>query len=80
MGRLEEADNDYRALEELAGTVLDRPAATALQVKGLTNRNRFTEAIDLVIRSLRECGIDVPDAERMPAAIDRQFARLYKWL
>ena len=80
LGRLEEADNDYRALEELAGTVLDRPAATALQVKGLTNRNRFTEAIDLVIRSLRECGIDVPDAERMPAAIDRQFARLYQWL
>ena len=80
LGRLEEADKDYCVLEELAGTVLDRPAATALQVKGLTNRNRFTEAIDLVIRSLRECGIDVPDAERMPAAIDRQFARLYQWL
>jgi signal transduction histidine kinase len=80
LGRLEEADEDYRVLEELAGTVLDRPAATALQVKGLTNRNRFTEAIGLVIRSLRECGIDVPDAEHMPAAIDRQFARLYQWL
>jgi signal transduction histidine kinase len=80
LGRLEEADEDYRALEELAATVLDRPAATALQVKGLTNRNRFSEAIDLVTRSLRECGIDVPDAERMPAAIDRQFARLYQWL
>ncbi len=80
LGRLEEADEDYRVLEELARTVLDRPAATALQVKGLTNRNRFTEAIDLVIRSLRECGIDVPDAEHMPAAIDRQFARLYQWL
>jgi signal transduction histidine kinase len=80
LGRLEEADEDYRALEELATTVLDRRAATALQVKGLTHRNRFTEAIDLVIRSLRECGIDVPDAERMPAAIDRQFARMYQWL
>ena len=80
LGRLEEADEDYRVLEELAGTVLDRSAATALQVKGLTNRNRFTEAIDLVIRSLCECGIDVPDSERMPAAIDRQFARLYQWL
>jgi signal transduction histidine kinase len=80
LGRLEEADEDYHALEELAATVLDRQAATALQVKGLTHRNRFIEAIDLVIRSLRECGIDVPDADRMPAAIDRQFARLYEWL
>jgi signal transduction histidine kinase len=80
LGRLEEADADYRVLEELAATVLDRPAATALQVKGLTARNRFTEAIELVVRSLRECGIDVPAAERMPAAIDRQFAKLYEWL
>ena len=80
LGRLEEADEDYRVLDKLAATVLERPAATALQVKGLTHRNRFTEAIHLVIRSLRECGIDVPGAERMPAAIDRQFARLYQWL
>jgi signal transduction histidine kinase len=80
LGRLEEADEDYRALETLTANVLDRPAATALQVKSLTSRNRFTEAIDLVIRSLRECGIDVPDAEHLPAEIDRQFARLYQWL
>nr|WP_296064358.1 AAA family ATPase [uncultured Actinoplanes sp.] len=80
LGRMEEADEDYRALEELAPSVLDRPAATALQVKGLTHRTRFAEAIDLVIRSLRECGIDVPGTERMPAAIERQFAQLYQWL
>ncbi len=80
LGRLEEADEDYRVLEELTATVLDRAAATALQVKGLTHRNRFPEAIDLVIRSLRECGIDIPDADRMPAEIGRQFARLYQWL
>jgi signal transduction histidine kinase len=80
LGRLEEADEDYRMLAELAASVLDRPAATALQVKGLTHRNRFPEAIDLVVRSLRECGIDVPDAEHMAAAVDRQFARMYQWL
>ncbi|WP_250032313.1 protein kinase domain-containing protein [Paractinoplanes maris] len=80
LGRLEEADEDYRMLEELAASVLDRPAATALQVKGLTHRNRFPEAIDLVVRSLRECGIDVPDTEHMAAAVDRQFARMYEWL
>ncbi|XVU28029.1 AAA family ATPase [Actinoplanes sp. CA-054009] len=80
MGRLEAADDDYRKLEELATSVLDRAAATALQVTGLTHRNRFPEAIDLGIRSLRECGIDVPGADQMPAAVDRQFARLYEWL
>jgi signal transduction histidine kinase/predicted ATPase len=80
LGRLEEADADYRVLEESAATVLDRRTATALQVRGLTSRNRFAEAIQLVIRSLRECGIDVPDAERMPAEIDQHFARLYQWL
>ncbi|XVV15006.1 AAA family ATPase [Actinoplanes sp. CA-131856] len=80
LGRLEAADDDYRVLEELAASVLDRPAATALQVTGLTHRNRFPEAIDLAVRSLRECGIDVPGADEMPAAVDRQFARLYEWL
>jgi signal transduction histidine kinase len=80
LGRLEEADEDYRALEGLTATVLDRPRATTLQVKSLTSRNRLTEAIDLVTRSLGECGIDVPDAERLPAEIDRLFARMYDWL
>ena len=80
LGRLEEADEEYRAIEELAATALDRADATAVQVRSLTHRNRFTEAIDLVTRSLRECGIDVPAAERMPAAIDRQFDHLYRWL
>ncbi|MDR3035069.1 MAG: AAA family ATPase [Kitasatospora sp.] len=80
LGRLEEADEDYRALETLTVTALDRPAATALQVKSLSNRSRFAEAIDLGVRSLRECGIDVPDAQHMPAAIARQFSRLEQWL
>ncbi|WP_164842630.1 protein kinase domain-containing protein [Actinoplanes solisilvae] len=80
LGRLEEADEDYRVLEGLATSILDRSTATALQVKGLTHRNRFPEAIALVVRSLRECGIDVPDAEHMPSAVDRQFTRMYQWL
>jgi signal transduction histidine kinase/predicted ATPase len=80
LGRLEEADEDYHALEALAATVLDHPSATALQVRSLTNRNRFTEAVQLATRSLRACGIDVPDAGRMPATIGRQFARLEQWL
>jgi signal transduction histidine kinase len=80
LGRLEEADEDYRALEDLTATVLGRPRATTLQVKSLTSRNRLTEAIDLVTRSLRECGIDVPDTERLPAEIDSRLARMYEWL
>ena len=34
----------------------------------------------LGLESLRELGIDVPAADRLPAELDRQFGYLYRWL
>ncbi len=80
LGRLDEADEEYRAIDELSSTVMQRAAATGVQVRGLTYRNRFAEALDLGLASLRELGIDVPAPDRLPARLDHQFGYLYHWL
>jgi signal transduction histidine kinase len=80
LGRLEEADEEYRAIEEVSATALDRAAATAVQVSSLTARARYVEAIGLGLDSLRELGITVPAGDRLPAELGRQFERLYRWL
>ena len=80
LGRLEEADEEYRTIEGLCPTALDRADATAVQVRSLTHRNRFAEAIGLGLESLRELGITVPAADRLPAELDHQFGYLYRWL
>jgi signal transduction histidine kinase len=80
LGRLEEADEEYQAIERLCPTVTQRADATAVQVLSLTNRTRFAEAIGLGVGSLREIGIPVPAADRLPADLDRQFGYLYRWL
>src|SRR5262249_47811690 len=43
-GRLDEADEEYRAIERLCPAVLDRAAATAVQVTSLTHATRAAEA------------------------------------
>jgi signal transduction histidine kinase len=80
LGRLEEADEEYRTIEALCTTAVQRADATAVQVRSLTNRTRFAEAVGLGIGSLRELGITVPAAGRLPADLDRQFGHLYRWL
>ncbi|HUL26655.1 MAG TPA: AAA family ATPase, partial [Streptosporangiaceae bacterium] len=80
MGRLAEADEEYRIIEGLCPTAMDRADATAVQVTGLTHQNRLTEAIGLSLESLRELGVAVPAADRLPAELDRQFDYLYRWL
>jgi signal transduction histidine kinase/predicted Ser/Thr protein kinase len=80
MGRLEEADDEYRTIEALGPTALPRADATVVQVRSLTHRNRFAEAIGLGIESLRELGIAVPAADRLPGELDHQFDYLYRWL
>ena len=79
LGRLEEADEEYRTIEELCATVLDRADATAVQVRSLTQRKR-TDAFELGLESLRELGISVPAADRTAADLDHQLGYLYRWL
>jgi GAF domain-containing protein len=80
LGRLEEADEEYRTIERLCPAVLDRADATTVQVRSLTHRTRFAEAIGLGLESLRELGITVPAADRLAAELDDQFGYLYRWL
>ena len=80
LGRLEEADEEYRTIEGLCPTAVERADATAVQVRSLTHRNRLTEAIGLGLDALRELGIAVPAADRLAAELDRQFDYLYRWL
>ena len=67
-------------IEQLSTTALERADATAVQIHSLTHRNRFTEAIALGIDQLRELGITVPAADRLPVELDHQFEDLYRWL
>ena len=80
MGRLDEADEEYRTIDELHPTMIEREAATEMQVRSLTFRNRYAEAVSLGLASLGELGITVPAADRLPARLDRQFDYLYRWL
>jgi predicted ATPase/signal transduction histidine kinase len=80
LGRLEEADEEYRTIGQLGPAVLDRPDATVVQVDSLIHRNRFPDAVGLGLASLRELGITVPAAGRLPAEADQQFGHLYRWL
>jgi signal transduction histidine kinase len=80
LGRLEEADNEYRTIEQLCPGVLDRADTTAVQVHSVTHRTRYAEALRLGLESLRELGITVPAADRLAAEIDHQFGYWYEWL
>ena len=50
LGRLDEADEEYRSIEELCPTALEGADATAVQVHSLSHRTRFAEAIELGLR------------------------------
>ena len=65
LGRLEEADEEYRTIERLCPAVLDRADATAVQVHSVTHRLRFAEALRLGRQALRELGITVPAADQL---------------
>jgi diguanylate cyclase (GGDEF)-like protein len=80
VARMDEADEEYRTIVGLRPTTMERAAATGVQVRSLTFRNRYAEALSLGLASLRELGITVPAADRLPVELDRQFDHLYRWL
>jgi signal transduction histidine kinase len=80
MGRLEDADEEFRSLEGLRPTATDRAGATSVQIRSLTHRKRFADATALGVAALRELGITVPPADRITAELDHQFGHFYRWL
>ena len=66
--------------ERLCPAVLDRADATAVQVRSVTHRTRFAEALRLGLESLRELGIAAPVSDRLAAELDHQFGSWYRWL
>ncbi|MEV6969361.1 diguanylate cyclase [Hamadaea sp. NPDC051192] len=80
IGRLEEADDEYRTIVGLGPSIGQRAPATGVQVRSLTFRNRYAQALNLGLASLRELGVKVPATERLPAELDGQFEYLYQWL
>ena len=79
-GRLDDADEEYRAIQELRPTALERADAAALQVHSLTHRSRFAEAVALGAEILRQLGLAVPATDRFGDDLERQFGHLYRWL
>ena len=80
IGRVDEADEEYRTIEGLSTTAFDRADATAVQVRSLTHRKLFPAAIRLGVDSLRQLGITVPAVDRLPVELAHQFDHLYRWL
>jgi len=80
LGRLDEADEDYRIIDRLGGSVLQRVDATCVQVRSLTGRKLLTEAIELAVGTLRELGVSLPESGALPELLARYFDYLYRWL
>jgi signal transduction histidine kinase len=80
VARLDEADEEYRTIEQLGPSALRRADPAAVQVRSLTHRNRFAEAVGLGIELLRELGIAVPAPDRLPTELDHRLDELYAWL
>jgi signal transduction histidine kinase len=80
LGRFEEADEDYRAIEALSGSAMERAGAAAVQAKSLTHRGHWTAAIELGTGAAAELGIRVPGRAELPGELDRHLETLFRWL
>ena len=80
MGRLDEADEEYRAIEAVCRNPVDLGKAAAVQVLSLTHARRLPEAIALGLDVLAQLGIAVPTTDGMLAELGQQFENLLQWL
>ncbi len=71
LGRLDEADEAYRLVDELCRTPRERVDAAIVQVRSLTHRLRYREAMTLGVDLLRQLGIAVPPDERLNAEVEQ---------
>jgi signal transduction histidine kinase len=80
LGRFDEADEEYRVIEEICTTATQRADATVVQLLSLTQRGRLMDAVGFGLESLAELGITVPGIDRLATELDNQFDHLYRWL
>lgn len=79
LGRLDEADEAYRAIEALGSDALSLVDAACVQVSSLSNRGRPREAVELGLTLLRKLGLAVP-RKIAASSIERQLNVLCRWV
>ncbi|MEV0453980.1 diguanylate cyclase [Catellatospora methionotrophica] len=80
LGRLDEADAVYAAIDRLCHHPAQHADATLVQVSGLTNQGRAAEAVALGLEMLGQLGFAAPPPERVAAEIDEGLRLLDRWL
>lgn len=80
LGRLDEADDVYAAIDRLCHHPALHADATLVQVSGLTNQGRAAEAVALGLEMLGHLGFAAPPPERVQAEIDEGLDLLHRWL
>jgi signal transduction histidine kinase len=80
LGRLEEADEEFRAVQALSPAAIQGAASAEVQVISLTHRKRFAEAVALGQESMRELGMSVPTPERLELEVEHGWTRVHQWL
>ncbi|GHJ44626.1 serine/threonine protein kinase [Catellatospora sp. TT07R-123] len=80
LGRLDEADEVYRTVEQLCADPADLADAALVRVLSLTNQGRAAQAVELGVQMLDRLGIHAPPRERMDDQIESDLDRLGRWL
>ncbi len=80
LGRLDEADAVYAAIDGLCDRHAQHAEATLVQVSGLTNQGRAAEAVALGLEMLGHLGLAAPPPERVEIEIDEGLDLLHRWL
>ncbi|MET8153726.1 AAA family ATPase [Actinoplanes sp. NPDC049668] len=77
LGRLDEADEVYRALAARYPEPITLATATCTQINSLAQRARLRESADLGLEVLRRFGVTVPTD--LATDVERATAELYRW-
>jgi hypothetical protein len=80
MGRLEAADDEYRAIDQLDVPSVEKADATAVQVRCLSHRNLFSEALRLGLDMLQQLGIAIPAPKEIEQNLEQRYEYLPRWL
>lgn len=79
LGRLDEADSVYLAIQARCTDPLDVLEAACVQISSLANRGRPQDAVGLGLALLRQLGIEVPEVHT-GAEIGPQLDALCQWV